>query len=166
MISRISAVTLALAATGCATIVQGPDQRVAFETQPPGATVRANMQSCTTPCSLRLKRNRNLEAVIRKPGYAPETVYLRYELAPWILGNIAFLPLAPLGGVVDIVSGAGFKLYPPFVVVPLQRTGETPPPAEPRERGARPDAPDDDGDVDDAVGDEDWKPIPDDGDAP
>lgn len=141
MTSRIAAVALALGASGCATIVQGPDQRVAFETQPPGATVRADMQSCTTPCSLRLKRNRNVEARIRMPGYEPETVYIRYELDPWILGNIAFLPFAPLGGAVDIVSGAGFQLYPPFVAVPLR--GEGKPDAAPE---AEPDG--------------DWKPIP------
>ena len=108
------------------------------------------------------------------PGYEPETVYIRYELDPWILGNLAFLPLAPLGGVVDIVTGAGFQLYPPFVGVPLPAVGAGAPGATPErggtpERGdalepdrapapeARPDrTPRDSGD--------DWKPIPD-GDA-
>jgi hypothetical protein len=159
MIARISAVALTLGAAGCATIVQGPHQRVAFETQPPGAIVRTHTQTCTTPCSLRLKRNRNLEAEIRKPGYEPETVYIRYELHPWILGNIAFLPLAPLGGVVDVVTGAGFQLYPPFVALPLRSTAEAaqPPQAAPEldaEPGPKPDA------VPDAEPDEDWKPIP------
>lgn len=136
MNARTAAVMLALGAAGCATIVQGPHQRVRFETQPAGATVRTQTQTCTTPCSLRLKRNQNVGAEVRKPGYEPETVYIRYTLDPWILGNIVFLPLAPLGGIVDIVSGAGFQLYPPFVVVPLRRTDEGPP------------------------GDEEWKPIP------
>jgi hypothetical protein len=142
MTPRIAAVALALGLSACATIVQGSDQRVAFETQPPGATVNAEMQTCTTPCSLRLKRNHNVEARIAKPGYEPETVNIRYELHPWILGNIVFLPLALVGGVVDIVSGAGFQLYPPYVLVPLR--------GEPIEPGAAP-APDTDGD---------WKPIP------
>jgi hypothetical protein len=164
MKTRVAAVALALAGTGCASIVQGSDQRVAFETQPPGATVRADMQTCTTPCSLRLRRNRNLEARIRKAGYEPETVYIRYELDPWILGNLVFLPFAPIGGAVDIVTGAGFRLYPPFVVLPLRESaapapGTAPTPrAEPRGApGAKPEAaPPGEGEDEDG----DWKALP------
>ena len=170
MIARTAALALALGATGCATIVQGPDQRVFFETEPPGATVRTATQGCTTPCSLRLKRNRNVDAQIRRPGYEPETVYVRYELDPWILGNIVFLPLAPLGGAVDIVTGAGFQLYPPFVVIPLRPTEsaprpegvpgrEEPAPDAPKPGAAPPPAPDMDLDSE-SDADGDWKPIP------
>lgn len=156
MIARIQAIALALCASGCATIVQGSYERVAFETEPAGATVRAYSQACTTPCSLRLKRNRNVEAEIRKPGYEPETVLIRYELDPWILGNIVFLPLAPLGGVVDIVSGAGFQLYPEHVAIPLRPVDEgRSPPRDGRRPHDEPEqSPTDSGD------DEGWKPIP------
>ncbi|HET7754230.1 MAG TPA: hypothetical protein VFK85_09990 [Anaeromyxobacteraceae bacterium] len=154
MTTRIAAAALALVTAGCASIVQGPYQRVSFETQPSGATVRAAMQSCTTPCSLRLKRNQNLDADVRKPGYDPEVVYIRYELDPWILGNVVFLPFMGVGGIVDIVTGAGFRLYPPFVVVPLRTSAESAP--EPlREQPERAPTPERKPDSD-----EDWKPIP------
>lgn len=173
MNARIAAIAVALGlavgSTGCATIVQGPVQRVAFDTQPRGATVRAHAQTCTTPCSLRLKRNHNVDAEIRMPGYEPEKIYIRYELDPWILGNLAFLPLAPLGGVVDIVTGAGFQLYPPFVVVPLRAAG-APEQGEGPERKDTPEREDaqepDRAPVPDARPEtpkdrDEWKPIPD-----
>jgi hypothetical protein len=174
MNARIAAIALALGSTGCATIVQGPIQRVAFDTQPRGATVRAQAQTCTTPCSLRLKRNHNVDAEIRMQGYEPETVYIRYELDPWILGNLAFLPLAPLGGVVDIVTGAGFQLYPSFVGIPLRAVGAVEPGAAPERGGTtergdalepdRTPAPEASPDRTPRDSGDEWKPIPD-GDA-
>ena len=55
---RIIAVVLAMLVTaGCATITRGSTEIYVIETTPPGATATlSNGLTCTTPCSLEVRR--------------------------------------------------------------------------------------------------------------
>lgn len=117
---RITPLLLALVAagslTGCATIVQGTDQRINVNSSPAGATVTVRGQQLgITPTTLNLKRGKDYEVLIALDGYEPITVYLEkeFDFAPAALGNIFSWGI--LGLVVDISNGAAYELSPDFI---------------------------------------------------
>ena len=59
----VSAAALAAASfgvTGCATVINGTSQPVAFKSEPAGAVIKlVSGQSCTTPCQYVLKRGKD-----------------------------------------------------------------------------------------------------------
>ena len=132
---RIFPFLLALAAagtlTGCATIVQGTDQRINVNSSPEGATVSVRgEQMGVTPTTLNLKRGRDYALLIELDGYDPITVNLdkEFDFAPAALGNLFSWGI--LGLVVDISNGAAYELSPDFVdanLAELQAMVETSP---------------------------------------
>lgn len=132
---RITPLLLALAAagtlTGCATIVQGTDQRINVTSEPEGATVTVRGQEMgVTPTTLNLKRSRDYEVLIELDGYDAITVNLdkEFDFAPAALGNLFSWGI--LGLVVDISNGAAYELSPDFIdanLADLQAMVETSP---------------------------------------
>ncbi len=112
----------ALALSGCASILSGTTETVAFDSNPPGATCELTRQgtvigSVVTPGTLQLDRSKyNIDLACRKDGYQDATGHLESGTEGMVLGNIL------LGGVVgwavDSANGADNK-YPAHLTVSL-----------------------------------------------
>jgi hypothetical protein len=100
--------------TGCATLVRGDKQKLAFNTDPAGATVTLDdgkaKQTVTTPATVPLKRKDKYAVEIAKPGFQT----LQFDLAAqWdgaTIGN-AVLPGGSIGAATDRASGADLQFY-------------------------------------------------------
>ncbi len=102
--------------SGCVTIFRGTTEPVRFASEPPGALVSIGSgQSCTTPCTLTLKRNASLLAQFTLEGYENEAV----SIYPTMSGTGVIF-----GGLVDHAVGSTRTLQPNPVYVILQPTDE------------------------------------------
>ena len=123
----VSAVALAAASfgvTGCATVMNGTSQPVAFKSDPEGAIVKlASGQSCTTPCQYELKRGNDSKATYSKDGFEPVSVYIQSRTGGATFGNI--IAGGVIGGVIDGTNGASNHLYPNPVYVRLVPAGSS-----------------------------------------
>lgn len=123
----VSAAALAAASfgvTGCATVMNGTSQPVAFKSDPSGAIVKLALgQSCTTPCQYELKRGLDSMATYSKEGYKPASVYIQSRTGGQALGNVIAGGL--IGGVIDGSNGASNHLYPNPVYVRLVAEGSS-----------------------------------------
>ena len=109
---------------GCATVVNGVHQDLAFASDPEGAVVSLSTgQTCTTPCEYSLRRGNDLRVDFRKDGYKPEFVYVQSRLAGSTFGNIILG--GGIGAVVDGSNGSSNRLYPNPVSIRLVREGST-----------------------------------------
>ena len=112
-------------AAGCATISSGPNQAIPIESFPPGATVKVDGITATTPCEVRLSRRHDHQIVLQKPGYKTARVDLtRATNESAADGNAFWFGLTGLA--VDLITGAYFELHPTHVVVSLQEEKATP----------------------------------------
>ncbi|HUU46511.1 MAG TPA: hypothetical protein VM118_12340 [Acidobacteriota bacterium] len=118
--------TAALAAglfSGCASIMNGGSQDVAFETTPPSAVVTAydaagtDSISCQSPCSLKLERRKRYFVSIRKPGYESAGMYLRRRTSKWLYANI--LSWSIPGVIVDLADGRAHRFDPGHLSIDL-----------------------------------------------
>jgi hypothetical protein len=144
---------LALAAlaalSGCATIISGSKQEVTFNSNPQAAEVLIYQGyapaapgagdivvfGAKTPAVASLPRGKWYTAVVRAPGYAEVRVRIDKEFNLWVLGNILCGGL--LGGAIDYLTGAFWKLDPDDVMVSLVPGAGAAPPAP----GSAPSAP-------------------------
>lgn len=115
-----------LSLSGCATVLNGTSQDVAFNSMPDGALVELHTgQNCITPCTFSMKRGDDASVTITKPGFQPVTIYIQSRLAGSTFGNIILG--GGIGAVVDGSNGASNRLYPNPVyvrMVPVGATGE------------------------------------------
>jgi len=115
---------LAFMLSGCATVLNGTSQPVAFESDPTGAGVELiTGLTCTTPCEYSMKRGDDSRVTFTKPGYEPVTVYIQSRTGGSVAGNI--LAGGIIGGVVDASNGASNHLYPDPVSVRMVRAGSS-----------------------------------------
>ena len=125
---------IALAATGCASIIKGSDQSVTFKSEPPEAKLTItdvregkDIHVGTTPTTTSLKRGAGYfskskyKVTIEKPGYRKEEVMLEGTPGGWYLaGNLLFGAL--IGWfIVDPATGAMWTLDPDEVNVTLKK---------------------------------------------
>ena len=118
------AAILPLAMGGCATVINGTSQDYEMASQPSGAKFTlSNGQSCTSPCTISLKRRNDLAATVELAGYKTEKVYIQSRTGGAGVGNIL------LGGVigagVDASNGSMNSLYPRPLNVRLAAEGST-----------------------------------------
>ncbi len=136
--NRAILLVVALASTGCATMVNGRHQDVLVLSEPSGASIRLNGEDVgSTPTTVKMRRRGPAELVVAKAGYAATTIPVARKESGWMFGNFVFLnPLAGQGMdstdqwlasaaawflgsmTLDVVSGGGFK-RPPVVTVTL-----------------------------------------------
>lgn len=95
-----------LLAGGCATLTRGSSEAFVIETTPSGARAElSNGLSCTTPCSLKVKRRPPLHVTITKPGYKTVRTTVESQVqgggAAGMAGNVL------LGGVIGAGIDAG-----------------------------------------------------------
>ncbi len=123
MMSRkfVLATMLTLSLTGCATMINGVNQSLEFQSFPSGAGVElASGETCETPCSFELRRGNATMAIFSLDGYDPATVYVQSRSGGGASNSIFN---GVIGGVVDASTGAANDLYPSPVYVRLVREG-------------------------------------------
>lgn len=121
VVSLLSVCAL-LATCGCATITRGTTEALRIETEPAGAKAQLSTgQTCITPCSMELKRKRDLSVDLQQDGYQPATVSVESKVAgagaAGMAGNI--LVGGIIGAGVDAATGATKSLRPNPVHVHL-----------------------------------------------
>lgn len=121
-----------LTMTGCATIIKGSTQTIAFKTTPDNANIQIKNRAGTsildqqTPATITLKKGsgyfkpETYQVTFSKSGYQTRTVEVKGTLDKWYFGNFVF------GGVigllaVDPVTGAMYKLAPTDAQLVLER---------------------------------------------
>jgi hypothetical protein len=120
---RGAIVLLALASTGCATIVARSSQKVEVSSAPPGAAVTitnragAVVHSGTTPLTVTLRKGagyfkkESYAVRFTKDGYEPRELALTGTMSSWYIGNILFGGLIGML-IVDPQTGAMYRLEP------------------------------------------------------
>ena len=122
LIAVLAAAGMTLTA-GCATITRSSSQTVTFKSTPSGASVKTSHgHYCpSTPCALRLKRNKEFTATLEKEGCETAQATVSYgmqgEGTAMMAGNIVFGGI--IGAGVDAMSGANMSLKPNPVEVDL-----------------------------------------------
>ena len=111
----------ALSLSGCATVTNGVNQQLEFQSIPSGAAIElASGETCETHCSSELRRGRDTMVTYTLGGYDPATVYIQSRR-----GGEASVFNGMIGGVVDASTGAANALYPSPVYVRLVRQGSS-----------------------------------------
>lgn len=109
--------------SGCATVLNGVNQPVDFNSDPDGAVIALySGQSCTTPCSFELRRGNDNIVTFSKEGYQDVEVMMQSRTGGGVAGNL--LAGGIIGGVVDASNGASNHLYPDPVYVRMVPEGE------------------------------------------
>ena len=119
----MSLIFLLLLANGCASIIDGKQQEMTFNSEPDGAKITINgRQIGTTPMTTSIDRKKDQTLLIEKEGYKPVTMQLTTTLNGWFWGNIL------LGGVIgsttDGISGAYVEYAPSQYYIPLTQIGD------------------------------------------
>jgi membrane-bound inhibitor of C-type lysozyme len=124
MIRYLAIAALAAGTAGCASVVRGTSENVAFVSEPPGAIMTSNSKyACpATPCTLQVDRTDQFDATFAKPGYHPQTIPVRTAVsgggAAGMAGNVLVGGLIGIG--VDAATGAALDHTPNPVVANLQ----------------------------------------------
>ncbi len=104
---------------GCATIISGTRQKVAFTSVPSGAKVQVNgLDRGTTPATIKLKRSYNAPTItVSADGYQPRIFQPETHFNPVTLVGIFFPALIGF----DLLDGAIWKYNPKKYDIELQR---------------------------------------------
>src|SRR6266478_3921009 len=78
-----------------------PTAALRFESEPPGAEVKASGQTCRTPCELTVQESPELAVTFALKGYQPQTISVRSETsgvfsAPGFVPNPVHADLQPV----------------------------------------------------------------------
>jgi TolB-like protein len=115
-------VVLALAASGCATFMNGANQRIPVTSIPPGAAITDNGQKVGyTPTQVSLTRSKVHSIGLRLDGYADDELAVRPQVSGWFWGNCCIFPYTPIGMVTDWINGSMFILWPEKLEVTMRR---------------------------------------------
>ena len=106
--------------SGCATLFNEKEPAVSFMTEPSSAQVYVNGANMgETPCTIRLKTNKEYTIEFRKDGYQTKTYFLTNEIgAVWIVLDVlaGFVPI-----IVDAATGAWYDFSQENVSVFLEQ---------------------------------------------
>lgn len=118
----IFAVTASGVFSGCATIFNGTEQDVKFNSDPSGAKILiGNAKRGTTPTTLSLIKPglKDTRVTFVKEGYEDRTITLQKQFAKASILNVIGPTLVGFG--VDAFSGALFNYYPSEYTAELER---------------------------------------------
>lgn len=108
----------------CATVTRGSSQAWTVETTPGGAAVvtTTGFKCSATPCTFKMKRKKEFDVTITKPGYKPYTASVTNQISgkggAALAGNVLVGGLVGLG--VDAATGASKDLTPNPLIVTLE----------------------------------------------
>ena len=106
---------------GCATIHSGRSQLVSINSTPQGASVTIDgVVMGNTPLYADLERKKGHVVQINLEGYQPFQITLTRAKNGWIWGNVISFGL--VGVVVDVITGAVYKLEPEQVSAVMARS--------------------------------------------
>jgi len=125
----ISALSIALSLSACATVTKGRNYEVQVTSTPSKADVKFaalglsyKAPTCVTPCAIELKRNAAYKTTISKEGYASYEVMLSPKISESGvasgMGNIVAGGI--IGIYIDAENGANKDLYPNPIIVVLE----------------------------------------------
>jgi len=112
-LSLILVLAFAISMSGCASIVSGNNQKLYIATNPPGATIKINDRTRTSPVEFSLNTWKSGFVVkISKEGYEPLEIDVERKVNAWAALNLFFGPLAVVAFPVDFISGNAWKFTP------------------------------------------------------
>lgn len=114
----------AITSTGCATIIGGGHQEIETTSTPSGARVLVDGDDMgTTPLTLNLKRDASHVVTFQLQGYDDIVVNMdkEFRAGAVLAGNLFSWGL--LGMVIDVGSGAAYKLTPEELEATLDKNG-------------------------------------------
>lgn len=128
----VTAISTAALLSGCATIDTSNNIGFPVKTKPEGAKVTAYSKTlkttvkCVSPCTMTLRQTHDYIVTIKKKGY--DTHRIKVESDDSIEGDagsfgqnlLAFGIGAPIGMIVDGISGANDRLFPGHVNITLK----------------------------------------------
>jgi len=123
---RWTVLALVFGVSGCATVMHGERQTIAFDSSPPGATVTILPEGVTlqTPSEAALLRKKVHTVRVTLDGYCTETLYIDRVASGATNGNIVLVGLGVIGVLigktVDTENGAAFALEPEAVSITLR----------------------------------------------
>ena len=114
---------VAVALSGCATVVNGPNVDYTVDTDPTGATVTfyGSGASCETPCEREMPRANHTRVDFAMDGYEPTYVLVQSKVGAATVGNV--LAGGIIGAVVDSSNGSNRFLSPRPLIVRLAPVG-------------------------------------------
>lgn len=123
----LPALTFALMlAQGCATLVDGKEQVVTFNSEPEHATVMiSGIKIGKTPLSVPIKRDDDVILEVTKDGYRPYKAALGTKTNSWVFGNILFLIYGLFSTTTDSQTGAMTEFSPDKYFVTLSPIGHS-----------------------------------------
>ena len=109
--------------SGCATIMDGKQQSVTFNSIPSGADVYLNGKHLgKTPLNITIdKPKENGQLKFSKEGYKTLEMTVNKKMSSWLLGNIIFG--GTFGTTTDYASGALYEYDPHSIQVTLEANG-------------------------------------------
>lgn len=120
MLIRLSILVLAMVSSGCATILDGSSQPVAFDSSPLGARIFVNgAEVGRTPLSMMMRRSKTTMILAKKDGYEDQQLVLQTTTNGNFWRNI--LTGGPVGSTVDYFSDAMIEYSPNRYYISLNR---------------------------------------------
>jgi hypothetical protein len=120
-ICLVLAAALLAAQSGCVLVVQGTSQKVAFDSEPQGATFTVAGQTGTTPVTLELPKD-NYQIAFKHSGYEDVTYELNRKVNYWFIGSIL---MGVIASTVDLATGAWKEFETTEIKVTLQPLPDT-----------------------------------------
>lgn len=131
-VATVTAMVTAALLSGCATVDTSNNIGFSVKTKPEGAHVFAYSKTlketvkCISPCTMTLRQTHDYLVTIKKKGY--ETHHIKVKSEDSVEGDagsfgqnlLTFGVAAPIGMVVDGVSGADDRLFPGHANVTLK----------------------------------------------
>ena len=129
VLERGLAIVALIATGGCATVFGGVNQTLVIQSFPSGATYAISsleapemISSGSLPALVTLSRRGNFQIDVSLDGYEPKAIVVsRSGVNPWLWANLILWP----GFIVDLATGAAYKLAPGAIAVTLERGSDT-----------------------------------------
>ena len=118
--SHFIIITITFIISSCASIMDGKEQVLTFNSEPEHATVTVSGKKIgETPVSVPIERDKNLILEITKEGYKPYKAQLATETNTWVWGNILFFAYGLFSTTTDSTTGAITEFSPDQFFVTL-----------------------------------------------
>lgn len=105
---------MAIALSGCATIVDSGPDMIPVRSDPSGASIYVNgMLVGKTPSTVTLNRASSGTILIEKKGYEPITIQKHKTLNAWLIGNLCF------GGIPGLIIDVATNNHQKFNSTPV-----------------------------------------------
>jgi len=111
--------------SGCATFMNGANQKIPINSVPAGASISDNGQKVGyTPTQVSLSRSKEHRIGFKMDGYNDDELAVRPQISGYFWGNCCIFPYTPIGMITDWINGSMYTLWPEKIDVTMrQRVG-------------------------------------------